>query len=82
MVTDANTIVDPGTVMVEPLYTLVANAAVSGPICPDDLAIRTEQHRVKLLQHFRKVHRRRLLDVAGIGAKRHQVENKSQPEEA
>jgi hypothetical protein len=35
--------------MVEPLYTLVADAAVSRPICPDDLAIWAKQHWVELL---------------------------------
>lgn len=45
MVVDTNAIVDPGAMMVEALHTDVANSAVAGTGCADDLAIRTEISR-------------------------------------
>ena len=38
VVADTHTIVDPGAVMVESLYALMASCTVSAPDCPQDLA--------------------------------------------
>lgn len=42
MVVDPDAVVDPGAVVVEALYTDVANGAVAGSGCANDLAIRAE----------------------------------------
>lgn len=51
MIAYTHAIVDPGAVMVESLYTLVANAAVTGSLRPDYLTVWTQQDRVKVFQH-------------------------------
>jgi hypothetical protein len=38
MVADTHAIVDPGAVMIESLYTLMAPCTVSTSYCPQDLA--------------------------------------------
>lgn len=47
MVPDADTIIDPGTVMVKTLYTNVANGAMSASWCTDHFAVRAELGRIK-----------------------------------
>lgn len=42
MVVDANTRVEPGTVVVKSLYTFVANRAVFRSLCPDNPTVRTK----------------------------------------
>ena len=37
--------------MIEPLYTLITNAAVAWPLSPYDLAVGTQQHWVKVFKH-------------------------------
>ena len=39
MVPYANTVVDPGAVMVEPFYAVVTYGAVAGAGCADNLAV-------------------------------------------
>jgi hypothetical protein len=51
MVAGADTVVDPGAVVVEALHTPVANAAVPRTLCPDYLAVRAKQYRVEIFQH-------------------------------
>ena len=51
MISSADAVIDPWTVMVEPLYTLVADAAVTRPLSPYDLAVGTQKDRVEVLKH-------------------------------
>ena len=51
MISSADAVIDPWAVMVEPLYTLVADAAVTRPLSPYDLAVGTQQDWVKILKH-------------------------------
>ena len=66
MISSADAVIDPWTVMVEPLYTLVADAAVTRPLRPDDLAVGTQQDRVEVLKHGEKRDIIWLLKVAWI----------------
>ena len=51
MIASADAVIDPWAVMVEPLYALVADTAVTWPLRPNDLAVGTQKDRVKVLKH-------------------------------
>ena len=52
MVVKANTVINPWTVMVKAFDTPVANAAVAGAICADNLTVGAEKNRVEDLHHL------------------------------
>lgn len=56
MIPGTNTVVDPRTMVIKPLDTMVAGATVSTPRCPHYHAIWTHKHRVYELHNLKKVH--------------------------
>ena len=54
MIALANTSVDPGAMVVEPLHTSVANNAVLGPDRANDAALRAQLRRRHILQQVPK----------------------------
>ncbi len=79
---DANTVVYPGTVVIESLDAHVTDAAVSRPICSDTLAIWAKEHWIEFFQHFHKAHLLGLLDVTWIFAHCNQMKNKGEAKQA
>ena len=57
MISHSDTVVDPRTVMVEPLHTYIADSAMSGARSSDDFAVRAEVCRVKLEHHVEEINR-------------------------
>lgn len=49
MVLNANTIVDPWTVMIESLNAFIAYVTMPAPLCSDDLTLRTQMVGIKPL---------------------------------
>ena len=66
MVLDADTVVDPGAVVVEALDALVADGTVARARRPNDLAVRTQLHRVYKLQQVDKTDLFWLFDEAWV----------------
>ena len=52
MVSDSYTVVHPWTVMIEPLYTFVADVTVAGSGVSDHLTIRAEVFWLEFFQHI------------------------------
>lgn len=50
VVSDSHAVIDPRTVMIISVYTLVADNTVSGSVCPDGFAFRTQRRTIKSLQ--------------------------------
>ena len=48
MVASAHTVIDPWAMMVKPLYTPIANVAMTTSLCPKHLTLWTDQIRVEL----------------------------------
>jgi hypothetical protein len=51
VVADSNTVIDPGTMMVEAFNTLIADAAMTRPLSSNDLTIWAKQYRIKIFKH-------------------------------
>ena len=51
MISSADAVIDPWAVMIEPLYALVADAAVTWPLSSNDLAVGTQKDWVEVLKH-------------------------------
>ena len=66
MIVDTDAVVDPGTVMVEALNTLVADAAVTRSIRPYNFTIGAQQDRIKDLHHVHEQYTFRPLEVARV----------------
>ena len=49
MVAHSHAIIDPGAMVIETLHTAITESAMARPLSPDDLTIRTETTRIKLL---------------------------------
>ena len=81
MVADANTVVDPRTVVIEALDTLVADAAMTGPICSYYFTVGTEQDGIELFQHRGEIHVCWLFDESWVRADCHNVEEESDKEQ-
>ena len=64
MVADTHAIVDPGAVMIESLYTLMAPCTVSTSYCPQDLAFGAQLGRVEVFNQPNEFHP--LFDVARV----------------
>lgn len=56
MIAAADTGVDPRTVMIEPLDTFTANAAVTGAVRPHNLTVGAQQYRIKLLKQLHEIY--------------------------
>ena len=65
-VLDSNAVVNPRTVVVEPIHTLITHIAVSASWGADDLAFWAEAVGFKLLQQGEEVHGLVLFDKAGV----------------
>lgn len=66
MVADANTVVDPGAMMVESLNTDIADGTMPGSRGPDDLAVGAQVSRVELLEQVHEVQTRLRLELSSI----------------
>ena len=55
MVAHADTIIDPGTVMVVALDTAIADRAMPAATCADSLAVGTELCAVYVVEHLHEV---------------------------
>jgi hypothetical protein len=51
VVANANTVIDPGTMMIEAFNTLIADAAMTRPLSSNDLTIWAKQDRIKIFKH-------------------------------
>ena len=74
MVPKPNTIVDPWTVMVEPLYAVLADGAVPATTCPNRQTVRAELSAVDVVQHVHEVYVL-VVKVAWTGDSRQGVED-------
>lgn len=81
MIVQADAIIDPGAMMIEPLYALVAYTAVAGAIRPNNLTVSAQEHRIENLHHVHEVNAWRFFEVAGVFAQGDHVEEKSHYEE-
>ena len=52
VITSANTVIDPRTMMIKALHASVANAAMPGSCSSDDLTVWAEQDWVESRQHI------------------------------
>ena len=75
VVANANTVVDPGTVVVEAVNTPVANVAVATSIGSDYFALRTEAIGFELFEQSHELQIMVLLNVPGIFAPREHAQN-------
>jgi len=66
VVVDADAVVDPGAVVVEPLHTPVADIAVARPLRPDHLALWAQMVRIESFDEREEVHLFVLLQVARV----------------
>lgn len=66
MVLDADAVVDPLAMVIETLNTLVADVAVTWVSRADDLAVRAEQVRLKLLNQANEWNLRGAFHEAGL----------------
>lgn len=82
MVVQADTVVNPWTVMVEPLHASVADAAVTGAVCPHGLAVGAEEHWVENFHELLEVDISARLEIARIPAQRHLVRDEHDRAEA
>ncbi len=55
MIAGTHTVIDPRAVVVEPLYAVVTEGAVPGPLCSDNLAVGTQTARIELLDQVLKM---------------------------
>ena len=55
VVADADTVVDPGAMMIESFHTFVANTAMSGSGSSDNLTVGAKKDWVKVLQHVLEI---------------------------
>ena len=81
MIIQANTVVDPRTVVVEALHAFVTDTAVARTVGPDNFTVRAEEDGVKLFQHLHERDLNWLLEVARIPAHGDSVEKSSETEE-
>ena len=65
VIADTNTVIDPWAVVVESFNASVAHTAVSRPVGPYYLTVRTEQNWIKVFKHREKVYLG-LLDITGV----------------
>ena len=68
MVVRSNTVVDPRAMVIKPLNTSVANAAVTGFLSSDHFTVWAQQHRIKFFKNFHKGNVSWLPKVTGIHA--------------
>jgi len=66
MVVSADTVIDPGAVVIESFHTAIAHAAMTGFIGPNHFAIRAKQDRVEFLKYFHKSNVFGLFEVSRI----------------
>jgi len=81
VVIQADTVVDPRTMVVETLHALVADTAVARTVGPDDFTVRAEEDGVELLQHLHERDLDWLFNVARIPTHGDRVEESGQDEE-
>ena len=81
MIGHAHAIVDPRTVMVKSLNTLVADTAVARAICSNDLTVGAQQDWVKDLHHLHEIDPARAFEVPRVLAHGHRVQDQSQSEQ-
>jgi len=48
MIANTNTIINPGTVMIESLNTLMTDSTVSASNCPEDLTLRAQLSSIEI----------------------------------
>ena len=65
MIFNSNAIVNPCTMMIEPIYTLSTNVAMSG-LLVDNLACSTNPFLFKILIKFQEGNMLRLLDISWV----------------
>ena len=66
MIIQADAVINPGTVVVEALHTLIAYAAMTRTICANDFTVCAEEHWVEYLHHFHERDALRALQVPWI----------------
>ena len=66
MIIKADAVINPRTVVVESLHTLIAYAAVTRTICANDFTVSAEKYWVKYLHHFQERDALRALQVPWI----------------
>ena len=74
MIVDPDAVVDPGTVMVEALDTLVADTAVTRSIRPYNFTVSAQQDWIEDLHHVHEQYTFRPLEVARVLAEADAVE--------
>ena len=75
MVLQADAVIDPGTVVVEPLYAVLADTAVSASTCSDRAAVGAELRGVDQAQLLHELDPFTRADVARILAGRTEKED-------
>ena len=76
VIIQADAIVDPGAVVIEPLHAPVANAAVARTVRPHDFTVGAEKHWVKYFHHGHEVDVLRSFQVARVLAECDNVQEK------
>jgi ABC-type uncharacterized transport system auxiliary subunit len=69
MILYPDTVVDPGAMMVKALNALIADTAMTRSLGSNNLAVRTEQNRVKILEHSQERNVIGLLKVPRVRAR-------------